>query len=178
MTTITIDHVSLEKSNKAFHKMSKKQKRIAIAKDVLLQIKKKTYVGYQGSYIQGLDSDLDSTELQECLLTDAPECRVCGLGSAFLSLARLGNKVEIPIDDTGSRDYHYTLDPIFGKKQRELIEATFEGWGLDSSYMDDPINDNPINYRHMKFYNKYIDDTERLAAIFRNVVKNDGIFKP
>jgi hypothetical protein len=174
MTTITIDHVSLEKSNKAFHKMSKKQQRIAIAKDILIQIKKKTYVGYQGAYIRGLHSDLDSTELQECLLTDAPECRVCGLGSAFLSLSRLGNKVEIP-DDTGSRDYYCTLDPIFGKKQRELIEATFEGWSLNSRYVDDH---SAADYRHIKFHNKYLDDTERLAAIFRNVVKNDGTFKP
>lgn len=162
----TIDMKLIEKSNKAFHRMSKKNQRIAIAKDVLLQMKMKTYVASPGEYIWSsyFSADDSPTELQKCLLTKFPACHVCGIGAAFLSLARLGN--EVCLKD----EFYVKLDPIFGIPQRTLIERTFEGW-YDCA---EECQKAP----HMKFNRKYPDDDKRLAAIFRNIIRNDGVFKP
>ena len=100
MPTISnvLDPKFIEKQNKAFHRMSKKRQRIAIAEDVLLQLKMKRYIATTGTYEdiilstgERLSNDRLSygEDLQMCLLTRTQECNVCGLGAAFLSLARL-----------------------------------------------------------------------------------------
>lgn len=150
------DPKAIERRNKAFHKLSKTKQRIAIAKDVLLQLRKEMYVAKPGTYIdgKGLDWHSEPQVLQEYLLKPEVECQVCGIGAAFLSLARLGNKVSLQYD------YKETLRNIFGADEVHLIEAIFEDWTQGESE------------KVVRFVKKYPDPTKRLTAIFKNIAKH------
>ena len=171
-----LDPKQIEKKNAAFHRMSNKRQRIAIAEDVLAQLKAKSYRAEQGTYVQsyGLENLLDTknVDLQTALLSDAPQCNVCGLGAAFCSMARLGDNATL--DDVNS--IHEMLEPIFGWEQVVLIESAFEGDDFSSGQRY------TLSEEEMKacqsFFDKRPDDNKRLAAIFRNVIKNEGTFKP
>lgn len=174
------DPKQIEKQNAAFHRMSKKRQRIAIAKDVLAQLKREKYVAVRGSYVVSYDLDQLSFQetdehpfdLQEALLGNAPECSVCGLGAAFCSMARLGDKVEL--EDVP--DIYEHLEPVFGMHQLALIEYAFEG--CDSGYEGNNNLSEEEVATCVRFCKKWPDHDKRLAAIFRNVVRNEGTFRP
>ena len=173
----------LEKRNAAFHKLSKRQQRLAIAEDVLAQLRAKKYQARPGTYAESDVVDVidDNTggnfDLQRCLLTKSPECNVCALGASFVSLSRLGDKVDWSL----SQAPHSSLEPIFGKMQVQLIEAAFEGWEPDrdeeGNWITDPYSG--ATEATYNFCNKYeLDANKRLAAIFKNIIRNDGTFVP
>lgn len=173
-----LDPKRIEKANAAFHKMSNKRQRIAIAEDVLAQIKAKKYVAMPGTYVQSdtLDDLVnepseEAFDLQKALLGKAPECNVCGLGAAFCSMARLGD--ELSLDDADN--VHTHLEPIFGGDQLVLIESAFEG--DDFSGPLGQLSEKELK-ACQKFFEKRPDDDKRLTSIFRNVIKNNGTFKP
>ena len=153
-----LDPKRIEKRNKAFHKLSPIKKRIAIAEDILLQIKKEKYVATPGTYIygEGMNWDASPKVLQEFLLK-GPECQVCGIGAAFLSLARLGNKISLNLD------FKETIAEVFGVDEMYLIENLFEGW-------TDGETEEAI-----AFVKKYPDPTKRLKAIFKNIAKHGDL---
>jgi hypothetical protein len=179
-----LDPKAIEKRNKAFHKLSNRKQRVAIAEDVLQQLKLKKYKAETGIYVysrelHNLRYDDEATQpgtfdLQKTLLGDTPQCDVCGLGAAFCSLARLGNNVTL--DDADSDSIHRTLTPIFGKKQVAMIENAFEGKTINE-HAGYELSDRKTRATEA-FYNKYDNDKDRLKAIFKNVIKNDGTFKP
>jgi hypothetical protein len=156
------DPKEIEKSNKAFWKMSKKKQRIAVAQDALKQLKLGIYVPKAGTYCMAPDleklSIFSYLDLQAQMLSaKPPQCHVCGIGSLFVSMARLGDKVSY-FDSALEK-----LPLIFSDNQIDLIEGAFEGWG----------------YRHAGirgFYNRYPDPTKRMNAILRNIIRNEGIF--
>jgi hypothetical protein len=173
-----LDPKLIEKQNKAFHRMSKKNQRIAIAKDVLAQLRLKKYRATPGDYFSSTEvyDAIDEFEvnhdfevhadLQEVLLEKSPVCNVCALGSAAVSLCRLGDEADI--HDVSSP--HALLHEIFGD-QIHLMESAFEGDTVDGGWDELPKE-------AIRFYERYPDDTKRLAAIFRNIIRNEGTFKP
>jgi hypothetical protein len=166
---VLLDPKLIEKQNKAFHRMSKKNQRLAIAKDVLAQLRLKKYRATPGAYFssQEVDDAIDEIEiLQEVLLEKSPVCNVCALGSAAVSLCRLGDEADI--HDVSSP--HALLHEIFGD-QIQLMELAFEGEDINDDWDELPKE-------AIRFYERYPDDTKRLAAIFRNIIRNEGTFKP
>jgi hypothetical protein len=176
---------AIEKQNRAFERLSKKQKRLAIARDVIQQVQAKKYRATPGRYvkIQTRNGRIDRIT-QEALLsfrwkdyldpsvTRAVDCEVCGIGAAFVSRARLGNKVDFQGDG-----WHDKIRDIFSANQQVLIETAFEGH--DCSPLRVGIIEKPKLFaRAMRFCNRYTNDNVRLVAIFRNILKNDGTFKP
>src|SRR5208282_271957 len=179
---VAFDPKQIENQNKKFHKMSYRKQRLAIAEDVLRQIKLKKYVATVGSYVRSYlaeklinesrqnDQVLD---FQKVLLANTPECQVCGLGAAFCSMARLGDEVQM--DD--SSEIHEHLTAIFGGHQVSLIEHAFEGFDAGGNEETSPISENE-KVACRKFFDKRPSDSKRLAAIFRNIIKHDGKFRP
>jgi hypothetical protein len=153
----------IQKRNEAFWKKDKVAQRVAIAKDVLKQLADKKYFARKMCYISNNVRYSGAEDLQAFLLNKNPKCECCALGVSFLSLARLGDKLSL-----SDRDYRGTLAPIFGKKQVALIETTFEGWGkaIGGSKAGEA------------FFQKYPEPNERMKAIFKNIVKNKGVFRP
>ena len=182
--TAALSAEEIAKQNKAFRRMSKKRQRLAIANDVLAQLKAKKYVATRGTY-HAIDKHLYwsdpygeyqkaylsmEIDMQKALLKNTVACEVCGLGAAFCSLSRLGNEIRWDEDD------HQVLYPIFSKDQIDMIETAFEGWGKETVSYNGMNLDDSIIKKTMRFYRKYPDDNKRLAAIFRNIIRHDGIF--
>jgi hypothetical protein len=159
-TKTTFDAKAIEKRNKSFWKMPEKQQRVEIAKDVLLQLKAKNYLAQPGTYVHSdtlndLELQQEPFDFQQTLLIKSPECEVCGIGALFCSIARVGDRISY-------RDnIFHSLKLVFDRDQIDLIEGAFEGWG----YRGKGIRE---------FYHKYPDPNKRLAAIMRNIIKNEG----
>jgi hypothetical protein len=139
-------------------------KRVAVATDVIKQIRDRKYVATEGSYLtfegQEFDDSRDLKLAERISEIEGPNCHVCALGSMILSKTRLfGSKISVWNAD--SRDGIFRdLKKLFGEKQLTLIEDTFDG----------------CSYSHYMY--EYPDDNERLIAIMGNVVANKGTFVP
>ena len=70
-------------------------------------------------------------------------------------------------------EHGYRLDKIFSPAQQKLMEFAFEG---GRGYFN--ADDIPANQiaKLDRFYLKYPDETDRLRAILKNVIKNNGKF--
>jgi hypothetical protein len=196
--TKTVEKINkaLLKSNAAFKKATKAEKRVMIAKDVLAQIKAKRYVPESGTWVDpnwNIRNEIDGTESVQKLFADRTieTCNVCALGGLFMSCTNLNNNTcvsdinyggegnllgeKIQEGDTLSNG----LNKIFSKKQLQLIEVYFEkgdGWFGEDGYTGVYIGEDS---RHVEYFNDaYPDDDERLVEIMKNIVANDGTFVP
>jgi hypothetical protein len=174
-------------------KLTKAEMRIAIAKDVIAQIKAKKYNPTNGVWVV---SDCGQ-EYDDWLLTAASscevdvqvytkninKCNVCALGSLFVSAVNKYNNVYGTFDSVstyevfssiGTEEKKSPLLRYFSSSQLQLIEFTFEG-GMGAFYFYD---NSSTAERAYAFYEQYPDDKDRLIAIMKNIIKNKGIFKP
>jgi hypothetical protein len=173
-------------------KLTKAEMRVAIAKDVIAQIKAKKYNPVQGCWVIWVDGpDYDDwlvdnsancrVDVQK-YTKSIKKCNVCALGSLFVSAVNKYNNVygtymTVSTDqvfDTSETNNRSPLLRYFTINQMRLIEYTFEG-GMGAVYFDD--------LKQMKgkadaFYSQYPDDKDRLLAIMKNIIKNNGTFKP
>lgn len=164
--------------------MLKHEKAVAIAKDVLKQIKAKKikttafdYVvsGYEDCWAENTYEGNAQKHINEITST----CHVCALGACMLSyirkfdgvdmsdITRLGEEINI------DRDYIVSkLKTAFSLRQLDLIELAFQ-------YEDDIFDDMPKDEREaLEFVEGVYDETERLTLIMKNIIKNKGVFKP
>jgi hypothetical protein len=172
-------------------RLTKAQRAVAIAKDVLSQLRKRQngYVACSGVYIhrealEAMNPD-EAKDLRDNLkaMQKGDSCKVCALGSAILSKARLFDKVpcqdilagEDEIDVEAIREH---LHDAFSEAQLDLIESAFEGANMSSG--ETPrVNASPNAIEAaIEFSQKHDDDKARLRAIMTNIVKNEGVFKP
>lgn len=187
---------NLSAKNKAFWAKSKPEQRVAVAKDVLKQIESGFYTATRGGYLSlrsvqkvyNVPIQLDT--LLAFLKKEKAKCEVCGIGSIFVSMVNIGNKVttqECGLDSieeccrVGDGIMRDKLNKIFSPEQRSLIECAFE----KSTYLaDDDHNYTADNNSIKKIENaktfglKYKTDTDRLKAIMKNIIKNKGEFIP
>ncbi len=164
-----------------FNKLSKAAQRVAIAQDAINQIKAEKYYIKTGRWVNiKIQTPEDLEEVpdidQNILLNGfAPiqrkiTCTCCAIGAAFLSSIRLANKAVITDGAVESlKESVEQLGNYFSKDQIELIEEAFEK-GFGYCHTD--------GRRGRGFGCSYYDETERALAIFKNIVKNKGEFKP
>jgi len=140
---------TLAKRNKKFQILSQEDKKVAIAKDVILGIKQgqlnpvNCLAYYVFGEVEDEDGDLwdlkngenvsdliekypELKDTQE-LLNEGESCNVCAIGAVFMSKVRLGNDCslnELPVND---KDFAVNqLDNIFSVGELDIIESTFE----------------------------------------------------
>lgn len=137
-----------------FDKLNKKQKRIAIAKDVLKQLasSKRQLIPTTGVYFEGPGYSYLGTVGE---VRNARKCYVCALGACFVSKLKLS----APRNTSESPTMWKDLENIFSSAQMGKIEAAFEGWTQYPA----------VTGKTPK---------ARMKQIFQNIVKNDGTFKP
>jgi hypothetical protein len=173
-------------------KLTKAEMRIAIAKDVIAQIKAKKYNPMQGCWVDqvgGQDYDdwlfanPENCKVDVQVYTKSiKKCNVCALGSLFVSAVNKYNNVygtfntvsTNEVFDTSETNNRSPLLRYFTLNQIRLIEATFEG-GMGAVYFD---YDHPMVNKSRAFYSRYPNSKDRLLAIMKNIVKNNGTFKP
>jgi hypothetical protein len=191
-------------------KKTKGERRIAILKDVLQQLKLEKFKATNGTYVS-LPKILREKTYEEpeldaktALLNCQGSCSVCAKGSIFLSQVRKENQVKLEeldwdMEDASNKATKRVVN-LFGGNNLNRIEAAFERWPYITEQYEDEVFINytsdsthtkwnefsgyyeTINNKRdekiVKFYNRYPDKTDRLKAIVRNAIKNNGIFKP
>lgn len=155
----------------AYDKMTRAERRVAIAKDVIKhikaqQLKVKTSYGYV-KHPQGMaalehiaksaynDKDLANKLKQEC--------GVCARGAMMLCKVAKFNNYNFDIQNygyLGGWDTFEALRDAFSMDQLDAIERAFEGTDLESVFV------------HIQ------DPSDRLLAIMQNIVDHNGTFKP
>lgn len=180
----------LKAKNKRFAKLTRKEQRLAIAEDVIAQIRAKKFVAASTYFQLGKSThafdvfrtpDYENVEdaaeagkdLSECIAQTG--CTVCGIGSLFASAVLNNDRLKMSkVVDPGDPDYDAAayidierdlevsyLKKWFDADQLGLIEYYFEHHGSCHG----PISDEDNN-------------TKRLVMIMQNIVSNGGIFDP
>lgn len=166
---------------KPFSRMSAAAKRVAIAEDVIAQIKAKQYLVERGTWceIQEVlmgDIVYDQTMLTQGVVIPPPKCTVCAIGAAFASSIRIFNDCEASLEND-KNDAQPQLEKFFTTKQLALIENAFEngdgGFRTEQQLLSDEELDDAI-----AFGRRYLAYDKRALAIFGNIVDNKGVFKP
>lgn len=149
--------------------MTAAQKRVAIAKDVLLQLKMGKYISMTGTYIAPIDHLGRDVEVNQSALKSKsrPDCRVCAKGALALSAIRKFNEYEGTADAL-SEDHMEVITRFFGVAQADRIESAFEGFDRDGSRVR--------NYRERKNISES-DDDEAIISIMKNIIRNKGTFR-
>lgn len=182
--------------NKKFWAATKGEKRVMIAKDIIKQIKAGHIRPKTGAYIKLSKNKFVKTDGPLDQYFDKTPCNACALGSCFISLVTVGDKLKI--SDVANTDYdgdyfmtriendspwRDNLREIFPSLQLSMIESAFEvshmrderDGDIGEIYQDD--NRRTIK-KSIMFGRKYVKSSDRLIAICRNIIKNEGKFKP
>jgi hypothetical protein len=148
----------IKKLNAAYRKASPVQRRRMIVKDALKQIEAGQIKPTSGTYIRVWPDkgkpvvDLDDP-LQPVLLEQgAVTCDCCAKGALFVSAVRLSNRFNGDPTGIGSGTINETVE--WPEENYHEIESAFESdrgdWWFDT----------------------YPDDTKRLVAILKNILRN------
>jgi hypothetical protein len=182
------------RKSKPFHGLTAAEKRIAIARDAIAQLKADRYVATYGSYFSlyatETEGSLSGKPLDQVMERSVKPCYVCGIGACFASAVRLTDQVKIG-SEHGSIVSFDRLDSAFSKKLRqffsifqlELIETAYErsssSCGIRSRF---EISGKKVPEKKIqaavKFGLRYYDRNKRLLSILRNIVRNHGTFVP
>ncbi len=157
----------IENSNKKFAKMPKKDKAIAIAKDVLKHLRH-TNINNEKDYCAGevkLPANTTcETNIQPYVSKLAKTCNVCALGGMFLSYIRLFDRVSYgDIGYMENYDHNISVGRSFITNKFEKI-FTFDNLSdIESAF-------------ESKWIDNYPNPKDRMKAIMNNVITNDGRF--
>lgn len=153
-----------ELANQKFQTMSPAEKRVALAKDVLLQIDLDIMEPSKGVYavaaIDGVPSHADEP---------FDSCQVCALGALWMAHTMPETARACVL---GSEDMATALSDVFPYAQLRLIECAFERWDAAGSWW------NTRGYGDMANYGAGLDDRGRMVLIMKNIIRNEGEFYP
>lgn len=188
-----------KKESKPFSQLSKSQKRIEVVRDILIQIRRKVFKVIKGQYFDfdvttealvNVTEDLDTCQLNDLVGQKKVKCTGCAKAGLFLGYIDKTNHLNL----RQAKEYTFEneaiirrLKPLFSKNQLDLIECAFERSIVDeadNTYLSVWDSDKykyrrtEIAEKAIKFGKKYQSNEERLKAICKNMIKNNGIFIP
>ncbi len=161
---------------KEFKALSKSDRTVLVAKDVIQQIKAKRYNARAGSYIKNIvfkgksyyyDFGFENDDIKKNF-EEIDSCIVCAIGSCILSTTKFANKLKF--GDVGATTNSFNpkaitlLNTIFTPKQQLLIECCFEGYCF-------LISPTEFKRRKEKKSFRYDESSERFACIKSDSVK-------
>lgn len=149
--------------------MTNKEKRVALAKDVLAQLRAKKLAPRTGTY---------------CRVDDDGTCHVCALGALVVACCNP--------DEVESKEAAIAcLVPLFSRQQVALIEAAFEQYSDPPTAEGTSVSRKALATAAEMFSSSYRKEGEmldvfmtrylaackrRMRAIMRNIIDNDGTF--
>lgn len=163
----------LRDANRRFVKLSRKEQRIALAKDVIAQLDAKR-IKADSTYLRmpnlkkAAEKGLD---FGECAAQ--AQCTVCGIGSLFISAVMKND--ELPADKVAEAQEGCWDSPCMRDDvQVPYLEKWFDSEQLDliEDYYERHIYDfeSPIRQEY--------NNNKRLRMIMENIVSNGGRFDP
>lgn len=155
-----------------FNRLSRRNQRVSIAKDVLLQLKANKFIPAQGVYLQlpdEVENDLVPEDSAQKILKSVPECEVCAKGAMVCSYILNYNSATMA-DTKNIEDYPEMIE-IFGDAMWNILEALFEGWAFDK--------DGETYQFHHRGIGKFNTSKREysLESLMKNIVRNGGQFK-
>lgn len=170
---------------KSWDGMTNQQKRVAIAEDILLNLKNKVIVAKKGRYIDintralGVDEDDDVKEN----FGKIKNCPVCMMGACLLSVVKMENNAnfdDMAIGIDSADKMWERLNEYFPKDSLLLIESAFEKSTGGLRVAEDRFHFKSEILANMgvKWGKKYSTDNKRIVAICKNIIKNKGEFIP
>lgn len=191
-----------ESRNKLFEELSPAGRRVAIAKEVIEQIRNKRLLAAAGTgYFTGYISedrppapvvydipfatDIGAhapDDVQACDVLEGLTCRVCTKGAIFVAAVDLFDQLSakdgcLKRDNSGTEMYS-RIASDYGAKffddpvQWAMIEAAFE-----RSTTHDYSDDDDLPYVSFVGWGP-VNATDRMILIMQNVIDNNGDFKP
>jgi len=159
---------------KTFKSLTAAQKRVEIAKDVLLRIKKKMVSPTVGQFFTNLDDVIGGLDWKDSVqeAINNSQCEVCAKGALVCSWVGNFNRVKkkdvvgFDIDLRYEDSFPKSLVKLFGRDMLDCIENNFEG--MDYGWASKEASKRGI---HPKYCGN-------LAAIMKNIIKNNGTFIP
>lgn len=165
-----------------FEDLTPAQKRMAIARDAIAQIKEKALLpSYASGYCSFNGTTFDDWTINQSTLQNLKSfrCSVCAAGALAIAAIRQGNK----FDGRGiltAADVADILAKWFRAEQIIEIEAAFED--AESTALSErlqPEGKVKVDLREARqFGRKFEREDKRMLAIFNNIVEHQGEFKP
>lgn len=185
----------IENENETFEALTIEEKRVVIAQDCIARIKLNQLNAKRGRFIDDGDLNvvrgknynddlLDNNDIEVCSVKEKfntlPTCSACAKGSLFLTyVGRVNsfntNEFNLSNNNETTDNAHKKLLEIFSLEQLALIETAFEG----IQFIDEDFAGNLIEIPHskvIKFNKKYEIPNDRMIAICKNIIKNNGTF--
>lgn len=192
------------KSNNDFEKMTAKEKRVTIARDVLMQIQSKRLIPKSGVWLLGVVDGVFEKDIElQKVLENVKECEGCALGGMFMCTVERANKLkisqledtyincdqnhknfgEITANEVSQNDIYNYMKRFFSKTQLDLIETTFEltnGGAEVSESVQKLATDFWADFcvSENKEDGCILDPEDRMRLIMENIVANNGTFVP
>jgi hypothetical protein len=167
-----------------FLSLPKADRRVAIAKDVIAQIRAKKYVGLQGTYVNSakLDEFLQASNAfveSDKMIKELGKCEVCARGAMFLSrMKKCPEKVSqlsFAEDLDSFAEIEKEYDYEFSASQLDAIESAFEGNEMGELYKNEDVE---YIEDCVSFCEEVKDDNDRLLMIMQNIIDHNGTFVP
>lgn len=185
---------------KTWEQMSKKERKIAVAEDVIANIYAKRLNVRTGAYIQPNDTDASydfdallnfGMKNEEICDKLKEKCRVCAKGSLFLCKVSKFNGFDLSGEDINDWSNETTIDGLsdaFDEDELNEIEAAFESdpnhLSDSSEYEDCEYDENGDDIGQERFEKdfghwrrNFPEPEDRLLGICQNIVDNGGTFK-
>lgn len=169
--------------NRRFLKLTRKQQRIKIIRDAITHLMSGKTIANIGEYLvisYRAARKLKGDDQVHDIVERVP-CRVCGIGSAFVSAVTLKNKLTIS-DLGGETHYGWSFYDVrmrsylrtwFTDTQLDLIEGAFE-----RSVSLAKVASYSAVASAKRFGDGFETSKTRLLAIYKNMLENDGKFVP
>lgn len=185
-------------SKAKFDKLSKAKQRMVVAQDVIDRIELGQISASTGKFCQ-INTLEKERKMSIKTFFESPDshCEACAKGGLFISFIGIVNTFTIDelsksrcgwnsgllIGHQMSSNEMEVLSKIFEPKQLAMIETAFEGvsFSHNSSVLSRPHNSSELNkcidYKNKKC-RRLSSNEEVLIAIMKNIIKNNGTFKP
>jgi len=154
----------VKSAKKSYDEMSRKERKVAIARDVIANLNALKIKRNSGYVVGGMDYDIESllsfgVTPQQISQKLKKECTLCARGAMMLCKVDKFNHFNFEgVDNLGDIDNNNTTDALqdaFTDYELDNIEEAFEGYWSDVD-----------------------DDNDRLRAIMQNIIDHKGDFKP
>lgn len=168
-----VTNKQIQKWNNYFESLSPEEKRVALAQDVIQQLKAEKIIANNRVYlsIEDFGEQFIGNETSAQKILPEITCSVCALGGLFHSYIKYKNNVNIDLIEEGCpvkliNKFSETLNKYFDDFQLILIETAFESFEYREYFEDEEF----AGYDLEGYDGKYKD------IIFNNDQKNQ-IFK-
>jgi hypothetical protein len=176
---------ALTRKQREFEKMTPREKRVAIARDVIDQIEARkliatsVYFDLSHTAAERMRASHRSGSVDVAMVTAQAQCRVCGIGSLFVAaIERADNLKFKDFSRHDHRDAEVTyLRQWFDEATLDRVEQYFERKTIECGVREGFRSAAPVS-KHASPILVENDNGRRLTMIMENIVSNRGTFDP